>query len=186
MSRFTGDSVERVKDASDIVEVISAYTDLRRSGNRFTGLCPFHDERSPSFSVDQLEKLYHCFGCGVGGDVIKFVEEKEGLSFPEAVEALAERYGVELTREAEDPREEELRRWRGRLAELLERTASFYATFLRDGPKAEKAREYLHGRGLTDEILVDFGVGCAPGTWDTVLCAASGPATRSRRSRPPG
>ncbi len=169
MSRFTGDSVERVKDASDIVEVISAYTDLRRSGNRFTGLCPFHDERSPSFSVDQLEKLYHCFGCGVGGDVIKFVEEKEGLSFPEAVEALAERYGVELTREAEDPREEELRRWRGRLAELLERTASFYASFLRDGPKAEKAREYLRGRGLTDEILVDFGVGCAPGTWDTVL-----------------
>jgi DNA primase len=70
---FTAGSVERVKEASDIVEVISAHTDLRRSGVRYTGLCPFHDERSPSFSVDPAEKLYHCFGCGVGGDVIKFV-----------------------------------------------------------------------------------------------------------------
>ncbi len=102
MSRFTADSVERIKQAADIVEIISAHTDLRRSGTRYTGLCPFHDERSPSFSVDPQEKLYHCFGCGVGGDVIKFVEEKEGLSFPDAVEALADRYGVELDREAED------------------------------------------------------------------------------------
>ena len=104
MSRFTGDSVENVKQGADIVEIISAYTDLRRSGTRFTGLCPFHDERSPSFSVDPQEKLYHCFGCGVGGDVIKFVEEKEGLSFPDAVEALADRYGVELEREGRQPR----------------------------------------------------------------------------------
>ena len=110
---FTRESVERVKEATDVVEVISAYTDLRRSGVRFTGLCPFHDERTPSFSVDPQEKLYHCFGCGVGGDVIKFVEEKEGLSFPDAVEALADRYGVELEREAEDPRAEELREKRG-------------------------------------------------------------------------
>ena len=145
MALFTSASVERVKEASDIVEVISAHTDLRRSGTRYTGLCPFHDERSPSFSVDPLEKLYHCFGCGVGGDVIKFVEEKEGLAFPDAVEALADRYGVELEREAEDPRAEELRRKRARLTELLERTAGFYATFLRDAPQAKKARDYLPG-----------------------------------------
>ena len=116
---------------------------------RFTGLCPFHDERSPSFSVDPAEKLYHCFGCGVGGDVIKFVEEKEGLGFPEAVEALAERYGVELEREAEDPRAEEARKRRARLGELLERTAGFYVSFLWDSPQAGKAREYLAGRGLS-------------------------------------
>ncbi len=169
MSLFTADSVERVKEASDIVEVISAHTELRRSGTRFTGLCPFHDERTPSFSVDPQEKLYHCFGCGVGGDVIKFVEEKEGLTFPDAVEALAERYGVELEREREDPRAEEVRRMRARLAELLERTASFYASFLRDSPQARKAREYLASRGLADEALERFGVGCAPSTWDTVL-----------------
>ena len=166
---FTRESVERVKEASDVVEVISAHTDLRRSGARFTGLCPFHDERSPSFSVDPQEKLYHCFGCGVGGDVIKFVEEKEGLSFPDAVEALADRYGVELEREAEDPRAEELRRKRARLSELLERAAAFYASFLRDAPQAARARDYLAGRGLGAEVLEAFGVGCAPGTWDTIL-----------------
>lgn len=169
MSLFTADSVERVKEASDIVEVISAHTDLRRSGTRFTGLCPFHDERSPSFSVDPQEKLYHCFGCGVGGDVIKFVEEKEGLTFPDAVEALADRYGVELEREQEDPRAEEMRRKRARLSELLERTAAFYASFLRDSPQAKKAREYLASRGLDDEAMAKFGVGCAPSAWDTVL-----------------
>ena len=169
MSRFTHDSVERVKEATDVVEVISAYTDLRRSGARFTGLCPFHDERTPSFSVDPQEKLYHCFGCGVGGDVIRFVEEKEGLSFADAVESLADRYGVELEREQEDPRAEEQRRKRARLSELLERTAGFYAAFLREAPQAARARDYLAERGLGDEVLAEFGVGCAPGTWDTVL-----------------
>src|SRR5215211_3764398 len=143
MARFRPESVERVKEAADFVEIVSAYTDLRRSGERYMGLCPFHEERTPSFSVDPQEKLYHCFGCGVGGDVIKFVEEKEGLPFPDAVEALADRYGVELDREQEDPRAEEMRRKRARLAELLERTASFYSVFLRDSPKAERAREYL-------------------------------------------
>ncbi|MQA72858.1 MAG: DNA primase [Solirubrobacterales bacterium] len=174
MSRFTGDSVERVKGASDVVEVISAYTDLRRAGARFTGLCPFHDERTPSFSVDPQEKLYHCFGCGVGGDVIKFVEEKEGLSFPDAVEALADRYGVELERDQEDPRAEEARRKRARLAELLERTAAFYAGFLRDAPQATKARKYLADRGLSADALAEFGVGCAPGPWDTILLRGQG------------
>ena len=169
MSRFRQESVERVKEATDIVEVVSAYTDLRRSGVRFTGLCPFHDERTPSFSVDPQEKLYHCFGCGVGGDVIRFVEEKEGLPFADAVESLAERYGVELEREQEDPRAEELRKKRARLSELLERTAGFYATFLREAPQAARAREYLAGRGLGEEVLEEFGVGCAPGTWHTVL-----------------
>ena len=169
MALFTAASVERVKEASDIVEVISAHTELRRSGVRYTGLCPFHDERSPSFSVDPTDKLYHCFGCGVGGDVIKFVEEKEGLAFPDAVEALADRYGVELERESEDPRAEEQRRKRARLTELLERTAGFYGTFLRDAPQASRARDYLASRGLGSEALDEFGVGCAPGTWDTVL-----------------
>jgi DNA primase len=169
MSGFKRDSVERVKEAADIVEVISAYTDVKRAGTRFTGLCPFHDERTPSFSVDAQAKLYHCFGCGVGGDVIKFVEEKEGLAFPDAVEALADRYGVELEREAEDPHAEEMRKKRARLSELLERTAQFYAHFLWDSPQAARARDYLASRGLGEEVLREFGVGCAPGTWDTVL-----------------
>ena len=149
--------------------MVSAYTDLRRAGQRLQGLCPFHEERTPSFSVDPSEKLYHCFGCGVGGDVIKFVEEKEGLAFAEAVEALAERYGVEVEREAEDPRAEEARKRRARLGEVLERTAAFYASFLWEAEEARKAREYLASRGLEQEVLRDFGVGYAPSAWDTVL-----------------
>ena len=169
MARFTQASIERVKESTDIVEVVSAYTDLRRAGQRFTGLCPFHDERSPSFSVNATEKLYHCFGCGVGGDVFKFVEEKEGLAFGEAVEALAERYGVEVEREEEDPRAEERRKRRARLGEVLERTAAFYAQFLWEADEAEKAREYLASRGLGEEVLREFGVGYAPSAWDKVL-----------------
>jgi DNA primase len=168
VARFSQESIERVKDAADIVEIVSAHTELRRSGQRFQGLCPFHDERTPSFSVNATEKVYHCFGCGVGGDVITFVEEKEGLQFGEAVEALADRYGVEIEREEEDPRAEEARKRRARLVELLDRTANFYATYLWDSDEAAKAREYLVGRGLREETLREFGVGFAPNKWDTV------------------
>jgi DNA primase len=161
--------VERVKEAADILEIVSAYTELRRGGERHMGLCPFHEERTPSFSVDPREKLYHCFGCGVGGDVIKFVEEKEGLGFPEAVEALADRYGVEIERDSDDPRAEDARKRRARLGELLERTAQFYAAYLWESKEAAKAREYLGSRGLSEEGLRAFGVGYAPSAWDQVL-----------------
>jgi len=169
MALISDESLERVKQAADIVEVISAHTDLRRQGARWVGLCPFHEERTPSFSVDAQEKLYHCFGCGVGGDTIKFVEEKEGLGFAEAVELLADRYGVELEREKEDPRAEARRRQRRRLSDLLDRTAGFYAQYLWDSEEAAKARAYLAERGLGEETLRAFAVGYAPSAWDTVL-----------------
>ncbi|HEU5143420.1 MAG TPA: DNA primase, partial [Solirubrobacterales bacterium] len=155
--------------AADIVEVVSAHTDLRRQGARWVGLCPFHEERTPSFSVNPQEKLYHCFGCGVGGDTIKFVEEKEGLGFAEAVELLAERYGVEIQREREDPRAEARRQQRRRLGDLLDRTAAFYASYLWEAEEAGKARQYLAERGLDEEALRAFGVGYAPSAWDKVL-----------------
>ncbi len=169
MALISAESVERVKQAADIVEVISTHTDLRRQGARWVGLCPFHEERTPSFSVDAQEKLYHCFGCGVGGDTIKFVEEKEGLGFAEAVELLADRYGVELEREREDPQAEARRQQRRRLEELLQRTSTFYAGYLWESEEAGRAREYLAGRGLGEETLRGFGVGYAPSAWDTVL-----------------
>jgi DNA primase len=169
MALISDESLERVKQAADIVEVISAHTDLRRQGARWVGLCPFHEERTPSFSVDAQEKLYHCFGCGVGGDTIKFVEEKEGLGFAEAVELLADRYGVELQREKEDPRAEARRQQRRRLGDLLDRTAGFYAQYLWDSEEAGRARKYLAERGLGEETLRAFGVGYAPSAWDTVL-----------------
>ncbi|HET7122331.1 MAG TPA: DNA primase [Solirubrobacterales bacterium] len=169
MALISNESLERVKQAADIVEVISAHTDLRRQGARYVGLCPFHEERTPSFSVEPQEKLYHCFGCGVGGDVIKFVEEKEGLGFAEAVEVLADRYGVELEREQEDPRAEAKRQQRRRLEQLLERAAAFYSNYLWESTEAARAREYLAGRGLGEEVLRQFGVGYAPSAWDKLL-----------------
>jgi DNA primase len=169
MALISNESLERVKAAADIVEVVSAHTDLRRQGARYVGLCPFHEERTPSFSVEPTEKLYHCFGCGVGGDVIKFVEEKEGLGFAEAVEMLADRYGVELEREQEDPRAEAKRQHRRRLEQLLERSAAFYSNYLWESEEAGKARDYLAQRGLREEVLRGFGVGYAPSAWDKIL-----------------
>jgi DNA primase len=169
MALISNESLERVKQAADIVEVVSAHTDLRRQGVRYVGLCPFHDERTPSFSVEPQEKLYHCFGCGVGGDVIKFVEEKEGVGFTEAVELLADRYGVELEREQEDPQAERRRERRRRLEQLLDRSAAYYANYLWESEEAGKARDYLAGRGLREEVLRDFGVGYAPSAWDKIL-----------------
>ena len=110
MSLYTKDSIDKLKDAVDMVELVGARTDLRRVGTRFTGLCPFHEERMPSFSVNAEHKLYHCFGCGASGDSIGFVQETEGLDFKQAIEALAERYNVELKREQEDPAAERGRR----------------------------------------------------------------------------
>jgi DNA primase len=169
MAKFTPESKERVKDAADILEIVSAYTDLQQRGQDFWGNCPFHDERTPSFKVNPRDKLYYCFGCEASGDVFRFVEEKEGLTFPETVESLAERYGVEVERENEDPQAEARRRRKARLWELLERTAKFYERYLWEAPKAEKARAYLAGRGLSEDVLRRFGVGMAPSAWDQVL-----------------
>ncbi len=172
MARYTQDSIERLRESADIVALISRKTDLRRVGSRWTGLCPFHEERTPSFSVDPERGLYHCFGCGLGGDAIKFVMETEQLDFPSAVEQLAEDNHVELKREQEDPAEEERRRRRERLLALLERAASFYATVLTDAAEAGRARDYLRERGLSEQVLADFRVGYAPKAWDRLLTGA--------------
>jgi DNA primase len=169
VARFSSQSVDRVRQAADIVEIVSAHTDLRQQGGRWVGLCPFHEERTPSFSVNPADKLYYCFGCEAGGDVFGFVQEKEGIEFPEAVERLAERYGVEVEREDEDPQAAEKRKQKERLFELLERTSAFYAAYLWEAKEAEKARAYLLDRGLKEEVLRDFGIGYAPSAWDQVL-----------------
>ncbi|HEX8074030.1 MAG TPA: DNA primase, partial [Thermoleophilaceae bacterium] len=172
MSLYTKDSIERVKDAVDMVELVGARSDLRRVGTRWTGLCPFHDERTPSFSVNAEHKLYHCFGCGESGDAIGFVEATEALDFRGAVELLADRYGVELQREEEDPRAEQRRRRRERLLQLLERATAYYTRYLWESAEASRAREYLRGRGLGEEVLRRFRIGYAPSAWDRVIGGA--------------
>jgi len=170
---YTSESKDRVRDAVDFVELVSARTELRRAGPaRYEGLCPFHDERTPSFGIDPTQKVYHCFGCQASGDVFTFVQETEAVDFKGALELLAERYGIELQREEEDPREAERRRRRGRLLSLIERTTAYYERYLWDSKEAENARAYLLGRGLAEEILREFRVGYAPSAWDRVLMAS--------------
>ena len=135
-----------------MVDLVGAKTELRRVGRRrgCEGLCPFHDERTPSFGIDPVQKLYHCFGCGEGGDAITFVQETEGVDFIGAIELLADRYGVELEVEDEDPQAAAAPRSAASgCYELLERTASFYERVLWESKEAAPAREYLLGRGLS-------------------------------------
>ena len=173
MALYTNESKDRVRDAVDFLELVSARTELRRAGPaRYEGLCPFHEERTPSFGIDPAQKVYYCFGCQASGDVFTFVQETEGVDFKGALELLAERYGVELQREEEDPREAEKRRRRERLLELLDATTAYYERCLWESSEAERAREYLKGRGLGEEVLREFRVGYAPSAWDRVLSAS--------------
>src|SRR5215216_4899460 len=155
-----------------MVDLIGAHSDLRRVGQRWTGLCPFHDERTPSFSVNAEHKRFHCFGCSASGDAIDFVQEIEALDFVGALEFLAERYNVELQREDEDPEAEKRRLRRERLLKLVDRTATYYTRVLWESPEAEVARAYLAGRGLGEEVLREFRVGYSPSAWDRVVSAA--------------
>jgi DNA primase len=170
---YTSDSRDRVRDAVDFVELVSARTELRRAGPaRYEGLCPFHDERSPSFGIDPTQKVYYCFGCQASGDVFTFVQETEGVDFKGALELLAERYGVELEREEEDAGEAERRKRRERLLGLLDRTTRYYERYLWESKEARRAREYLRERGLEDGVLREFRVGYAPSAWDRVQLAS--------------
>jgi DNA primase len=163
MPRITAASVDAVKAAADMVEIVSARTQLRRVGARYTGRCPFHEERTPSFSVNAQDKLYFCFGCGKGGDLISFVRETEQLEFAEAVEWLAERFGVSLEYEEASPHADEQRRRRDRLHSLLEAAASFYERYLWESPSGSQARDYLAGRGLEEAVCREHRLGLALG-----------------------
>ncbi|MBJ7244293.1 MAG: DNA primase, partial [Solirubrobacteraceae bacterium] len=172
MPLYTDDSIERLRQTVDMAELVGAKTELKRSGQQLMGICPFHDERSPSFSVDPVQKVFHCFGCSEGGDLFKFVQLTEGLNFREAVESLSDRYGVPMELTEEDPQAAQRREKRDRLLELLERTAAFYVRNLWESPEAEDSREYLKARGLDEALLREFRVGYAPSAWDKVLVAS--------------
>ena len=173
MARYTPESKDRVRDAVDMIELVSARTELRRAGpSNYEGLCPFHEERTPSFGIDPGQKVYYCFGCQAAGDVFTFVQETEGVEFKAALELLADRCGIELEREQEDPKEAERRQRRERLLELLVRATAYYERCLWESQEARAAREYLEGRGLGEEILREFHVGYSPSAWDRMLLAS--------------
>ncbi len=163
MARIKPESVEAVKAAADILDVVGVRTQLRKAGARYVGRCPFHEERTPSFSVNPVEKLYYCFGCGAGGDLITFVKETENVDFGGAVEWLAERFRVSLEYEETSPTAERARERRDRSLKLLDLAAAFYERHLWESTAAEGARRYLDSRGLTAVVCRTFRLGFAPG-----------------------
>jgi DNA primase len=163
MARIKDSSVEAVKSATDIVALVEGYTRLRKSGSRYVGLCPFHQERTPSFGVSPDRGTFKCFGCGEGGDAITFVEKRESLDFVGAIEFLADRFGVPLEYEESSPEQDRVRRRRERLFQLLDRAATFYERHLWESDSGAFAREYLASRGLREEVSREFRLGLAPG-----------------------
>jgi len=163
VARIKDTTVEAVRQAAELVRVVEERTALRKAGSQLTGRCPFHEERTPSFSVDPAKGFYYCFGCGKGGDVFTFVRESQGLDFAGAVEWLAERFRVPLEYEESSPAEEARRDRRRRLYELLDQAATFYERLLWDSPSGSYARDYLAGRGLREEMCREFRLGLAPG-----------------------
>ena len=170
MPLISPESVEAVRQGADLVELVRSRVALVRRGGRWWGRCPFHDERTPSFSLLPPDfRRYYCHGCGATGDAITWMREQEGIaSFPEAVEALADRFGIPIAVEAESPEERARRDARERRLALLERAAAFYAECLWRAGEARPAREYLLGRGFPEELIRRYRIGYAPGAGDAL------------------
>jgi len=165
-----GSLAERVKQQADIVRVVGEYVRLRKAGQNFVGLCPFHQEKTPSFAVHPVRQMYHCFGCGASGDVFKFVMELEKSSFPEAVRAVAEKCGIPVPRRADQsPENRRENQQRSALIDMHRQAAVFFAKQLHEGAEGKVAFAYLEDRGLNRDALVRFGLGFAPSSGDALL-----------------
>ncbi len=159
----SGDFAQTLKQQADIVRIVGEYVRLKRAGaQNYSGLCPFHGEKTPSFSVHATRQFYHCFGCGESGDVFKFLQKIENISFPEAVRLLAQKLGVPMPKvQFDSPAEAREAKMRGTLLDLYEVACQFFQKQLQR-PEAAHAREYLKGRGLDGEALERFRIGYAP------------------------
>ena len=165
-----GSFAERVKQQADIVRVVGEYVRLKKSGQNFLGLCPFHQEKTPSFNVHPVKQIYHCFGCGVGGDVFKFVMELDKCTFPEAIRTVAEKCGIAIPRPRErSPEERRENQQRSALVEMHREAAAFFARQLHESAEGKVAYAYLEDRGLNREAMVKFGLGFAPSSGDALL-----------------
>ena len=158
--------INEVREQTDIVELISQYVSLKRSGVNHMGLCPFHSEKSPSFSVNSARQFFHCFGCGVGGDVFSFLMQIEGLAFPDAVRRLAERIGIDLEERILSPEEEMRQQQRERLYRVNEVTAKYFHQLLMDHPAGDTARKYMKARGYGRKAAGEYQIGFALDSWD--------------------
>jgi DNA primase len=165
-----GSLAEKVKQQADIVRVIGEYVQLKKAGQNFRGLCPFHSEKTPSFNVHPTKQIYHCFGCGQGGDVFKFVMEMEKCPFPEALRIVAEKCGIALPRPKErSPEERRENQQRTVLVEIHREAQSYFVKQLEGTLEGKAARAYLEDRGLDRDAITRFGIGYAPSGGDLLL-----------------
>ena len=160
MPWYSEEQIEEVRSRSDIVSVIGRYVRLKRAGSGYTGLCPFHNEKTPSFHVNPARQMYKCFGCGVGGNVLTFVMEYENLTFPEAMEMLAQENGIELPKQELTAQQKQQESLRQTLLEINKKAARYYFALLKS-PRGKPGYDYLTGRGLSDETILHFGLGYA-------------------------
>ncbi|GAC1620044.1 MAG: DNA primase [Candidatus Acidiferrum sp.] len=165
-----GSFADSVKQQADIVRVVGEYVRLKKSGQNFSGLCPFHAEKSPSFAVHPVKQIYHCFGCGVGGDVFKFVMEMEKCAFPDAIRIVAEKCGIAIPRpRVSSPEERRENQQRGILVEMHREAQTFFVKQLGATPEGKAVFGYLADRGLDKETIAQFGIGYAPSGGDMLL-----------------
>ncbi len=165
-----GSFAERVKQQADIVRVVGEYVRLKKTGKDFSGLCPFHQEKTPSFTVSPIKQIFYCFGCGKGGDVYNFVMEMEKCEFPEAVKIVAEKCGIAIPRQKErSPEERKENQQRSVLVEMHREAQTFFVKQLEGTLEGKAARAYLEDRGLDKDTIARFGIGYAPSGGDTLL-----------------
>jgi DNA primase len=165
-----GSFADRVKQQADIVRVVGEYVRLKKTGKDFSGLCPFHQEKTPSFTVSPIKQIFYCFGCGKGGDVYNFVMEMEKCEFPEAVKVVAEKCGIAVPRQKErSPEERKENQQRSVLVEMHREAQTFFVKQLEGTPEGKAARVYLEDRGLDKEAISSFGIGYAPSGGDSLL-----------------
>ena len=162
VQRIPQQVIDEVREKTNIVEVIGQYVQLKKSGKNYLGLCPFHEEKTPSFSVAEDKQIFHCFGCGKGGNVYTFLQELEGISFPEAVKKVADIEQIPLAIEISSEPISQTSTGQQQLIALHERTRDLYHHLLVNTKVGETALEYLHERGLSDELINEFKIGFAP------------------------
>jgi DNA primase len=168
MAGFSQATLERIRAASDIVDVIGSYLPLKRAGANFTALCPFHKEKTPSFNVNPHKQIFHCFGCHKGGDVFTFVEEYESIGFGDSVRRLAERAKIPIEQDA-SPGEQQVRHLKDQLLEIHEKIAQRWQNCLQNEAAGQLARDYLKKRGVGEEAIKLFRIGAAPESWDDTV-----------------
>ncbi|NOX25478.1 MAG: DNA primase [Deltaproteobacteria bacterium] len=168
MSFYDENTIQTVKDAADILEIVGESVSLKKTGVNYKGLCPFHSEKTPSFTVNPARQYFHCFGCSEGGNVLHFVMKSQNMGFIEAVKYLAGRYNIVLPEKTLSPRERENSQKKEVIYQINRQAAAAYHEYLLHTPKAARARQYLKERGIPAAIIEEFELGCAPPGWDFV------------------